>query len=145
MNAKPQPQLRFHGVEFPYINFNSHKRLDAEAEIEIEVMPKVFFPKAEPTIFKIVQDIKVFTKEQFELSIVGIGTFEISKDIDQELKDKFIQLNAPAIMFPYLRSFISTLTSNLGNVTGTLTIPPQFFSGTVEETKNLKNFKDATE
>ena len=36
-------------------------------------------------------------------------------------------------MFPYIRSFISTLTANLGNVTGPLTIPIQFFNGVLEE------------
>lgn len=30
-------------------------------------------------------------------------------------------------------SFISTLTSNLGNVTGTLNIPPQFFRGEIKQ------------
>ena len=48
---------------------------------------------------------------------------------DQNLRSTFINTNAPAIMFPYIRSFISTLTSNVGNVTGTLNIPPQFFKG----------------
>ena len=36
-------------------------------------------------------------------------------------------------MFPYVRAFITTLISNLGNVTGTLVIPTQFFQGDLPE------------
>jgi len=36
-------------------------------------------------------------------------------------------------MFPYVRSFITTLTSNLGDVTGSLVIPTQFFQGDLPE------------
>ncbi len=36
-------------------------------------------------------------------------------------------------MFPYVRAFVTTLTSNLGNVTGSLTIPTQFFHGELPE------------
>jgi len=38
-------------------------------------------------------------------------------------------------MFPYIRSFISTLTANLGSVVGTLVIPTQFFKGELEVIK----------
>ena len=69
----------------------------------------------------------------FKLRIVAIGTFELSKAIHGEIKHSFVNVNAPAIMFTYLRSFISTLTSNLGNIIVTLNIPPQFFKGELEE------------
>jgi preprotein translocase subunit SecB len=40
-------------------------------------------------------------------------------------------------MFPYVRAFITTLTTNLGNVTNPLIIPTQFFKGELEEVQHL--------
>lgn len=77
-----------------------------------------------------------------DLFIVALGTFELKGDFDEKTKKSFVNINAPAIMFPYLRSFISTLTSNLGNVTGTLTIPTQFFKGELEEITDISKEKE---
>ena len=70
----------------------------------------------------------------FSLNLVGIGNFNFDKSFNsEELKRSFVNINAPAIMFPYVRAFVNTLTSNLGKVTGTLTIPTQFFHGELQE------------
>lgn len=43
------------------------------------------------------------------------GIFETAEPIDAEFKaSDFVNQNAPAIAFPYLRSFITTLTANTG-------------------------------
>jgi preprotein translocase subunit SecB len=70
----------------------------------------------------------------FDLNLVAIGNFEFDNEFsDEELKKNFVNANAPAIMFPYVRAFVTTITSNLGNVTGPLTIPTQFFQGELPE------------
>jgi preprotein translocase subunit SecB len=51
----------------------------------------------------------------------------------QNLKKSSVNTNAPAILFLYVRAFIAKLTSNLGNGSGALNIPPQFFKGDLEE------------
>lgn len=133
MEVNNQIRLKFHGVDFPIINLNSINPKDKEdIKIDINITPKIFYPKDNPNFFKIIQEIKLTSESYFDLFIVGVGTFELDSDIDDKLKTNFVNQNAPAIMFPYLRSFISTLTSNLGQVTGTLTIPPQFFKGELE-------------
>jgi preprotein translocase subunit SecB len=79
-------------------------------------------------------DVSVHCEGFFNLNLVGIGTFEFDKDFeDDKLKKTFVNANAPAIMFPYVRSFVTTLTTNLGNVTGPLVIPTQFFQGDLLE------------
>lgn len=40
-----------------------------------------------------------------------VPDFEVSDDI---LKDTFIQVNAPAIAYPFLRAYVSTITVNSG-------------------------------
>lgn len=133
MSTETQVKLKFISVDFPVVNFHSEKQLTENPEIKIEIEPKVFFPKENPNHFKIIQEVDVSVKDVFNLFIVAIGNFELNNVEDERLKNNFVNMNAPAIMFPYIRSFISTLTSNLGNVTGTLNIPPQFFKGELKQ------------
>lgn len=140
MEVSNQIQLKFHGVDFPVINLNSSDFLlqNEENKINIDITPKVFYPKDQPDTFKIIQEIKLSSNNYFTLFILAVGSFELKIDIDERIKkSSFVNINAPAIMFPYVRAFISTLTANLGNVTGTLTIPTQFFSGELEEITNI--------
>ncbi len=135
MEVTNQIQLNFHGVDFPVINLNSENSFvqNSENVINIDIKPKVFYPSDKPEYFKIIQEVKLSSDKFFNLFIVAVGTFELKSDVDENLKKIFVNQNAPAIMFPYIRSFITTLTSNLGNVTSPLIIPTQFFKGELEE------------
>jgi preprotein translocase subunit SecB len=129
MSTETQIKLKFISVDFPVVNFNSEKQFLGDDEIHIDIEPKVYLPKDDHKHFKIIQEVNIFVKETFKIFIIAIGNFELNDIEDEQLRKSFINLNAPAIMFPYIRSFISTLTANLGDVTGTLNIPPQFFKG----------------
>ncbi len=56
--------------------------------------------------------------------------------MDDEKKKNFINANAPAIMFPYIRAFVTTLTSNIGLGMAPIVIPPHFFKGALEDYQN---------
>ncbi|MCO5258635.1 MAG: protein-export chaperone SecB [Crocinitomicaceae bacterium] len=129
MSIERQIQLKFLGVDFPVVNVNSKQSFSGEEEVLINIEPQIYYPKDAPNIFKIIQNVQISVENYFTISIVAVGGFELNNVEDEELKKHFINVNAPAIMFPYVRSFITTLTSNLGNVMGTLNIPPQFFKG----------------
>lgn len=134
MEVYHQPKLRFHGVDFIHIKFSTERQYDGSSSIDLNIEPKVFYPKDSKLIFKIFMDVSVHCEGFFNLNLVGIGTFEFDKDFeDDKLKKTFVNANAPAIMFPYVRSFVTTLTTNLGNVTGPLVIPTQFFQGDLLE------------
>lgn len=139
MEVSNQIQLKFHGVDFPVLKLNSDEPFfhNKENEIIIDINPKVFYPKEQPEFFKIIQEIKLSSDKYFSLFILAVGTFELKAEIDEKIKKSFVNINAPAIMFPYIRAFISTLTTNLGNVTGPLTIPTQFFKGELEEISDM--------
>ena len=60
--------------------------------------------------------------DNFELSIVTESVFNFDEDADvNELIESMFTLNAPAIVFPYIRAYISSLTALSGMPT--LTIP----------------------
>jgi preprotein translocase subunit SecB len=134
-----QIQLKFHGVDFPVINLKSENPFiqSPENRINIDIKPKVFYPSEQPDYFKIIQEVTLSSSNFFELFIISVGTFELKADVDKNLKKVFVNINAPAIMFPYVRAFITTLTTNLGNVTSPLIIPTQFFKGELEEVQHL--------
>lgn len=136
MEIEEQPKLRFLGVDVFYVNFSSFKpSFNVDKKVDLSIAPRVSFPKDNPRIFTILMKVSLKLEGYFELALAAVGTFESSEDITPELKSTFINQNAPAIMFPYIRGFVTNFTASLGNVTGPLIIPTQFFRGQVEEYK----------
>lgn len=61
------------------------------------------------------------TNNVVDVKVVLIGYFDVNCPSDDPELDSFLYLNAPAMIFPYVRTYISTL-SNLSGV-GTITMP----------------------
>ncbi|MFW5656665.1 MAG: hypothetical protein ACOC0C_03530 [Bacteroidota bacterium] len=133
MEVSNQPKLSFHGVDFLHVHFDALTPRANDMQIDIHCEPKIYYPAESANDFKIIMDLELKSERCFELSLRAVGNFELEKEIDDTLKKTFINSNAPAIMFPYVRSFITTLSSNLGNVIGPLLIPTQFFQGELDE------------
>jgi preprotein translocase subunit SecB len=135
MDVKQQVKLNFGGVNIVNVRFTSEQPLlpGSEKEIDVIINPKSFYPKDSTQEFFITMEVILKAENYFSLEVFAIGNFRINTNVSEEIKTGFINLNAPSIMFPYLRSFISTFTSSLGAATGTLTIPPHFFTGKLEE------------
>ncbi|WP_423128037.1 hypothetical protein [Gaoshiqia sp. Z1-71] len=136
MEVNKQAKLIFHGVDILNVNFNALAPREGELKIDIKCEPKVFYPADDSNVFKIIMDIELKDERFFELILRAVGSFELESELNADLRKAFVNSNAPAIMFPYIRSFISTLTANMGNVVGTLVIPTQFFKGELEEIKD---------
>jgi preprotein translocase subunit SecB len=72
------------------------------------------FSEASKNEFLIVFNIKLSTLE-FNLNIEYLARFETDEEIDDSFKDtNFVNINAPAIAYPFLRAFISNITVNAG-------------------------------
>ncbi len=138
MEATTQVKLKFTGIDILNVNFNSVKSFNKDdGDLELDVQPKSFIPEDNAKEFKIIFDVKIACKDFFEMSLIAMGNFEFNIEIeDDEVKRSFINVNAVAIVFPYIRAFISTFTSNLGSVITPIIIPTQFFKGVIEEKKS---------
>jgi len=93
------------------------KRIDEEAEEDdINFSFSVGFNEELKNSFIIAFDYYVFHKEErFSLKIDYVAYFNTDEEISKEFKDSHFPLvNAPAIAYPFLRSFIGTLTVNAG-------------------------------
>lgn len=77
-------------------------------------------------------------KEKFHIKVEAIGDFIADGEIDDEfMKGPFVNVNAPAIIYPYVRSFISNLTLNGGY--NPLILPTVNFVALAEQKKQQEN------
>lgn len=143
MQVKEQPILKFHGFDIGSVNVTQINSYDFEnqPQLDSQIVPKVFFPENSPNDFTVIIDLKVEAKGFFSIAIVAFGHFSIGIDKNSKEAKPYIHLNAPAIMFPYVRSFLSMLSVNMGNSYPPIVLPPHFFNGEMEEFK-LPNEQD---
>jgi preprotein translocase subunit SecB len=133
MEITQQPILSFLGVNIVNIQYNLYDRLDPEKILDFEISPKVYFPEDEPNAFSIFMFVRLKYENVLNLEFNAVGNFLFSSEAKLDLRKGLINANAPAIMFPYIRSFISTITSNLGTMINPVILPPHFFNGEIEE------------
>jgi len=131
MAVKNQPRLNFTGVDVHSVNVNIDSPY-VDAEIKHTIIPKILLDDEKPDYFKIIMEVNIEAEGFFKIDVSLSGQFILNMDADDEHKKVFMHVNAPAILFPYVRSFISTMTANFGSSTGTITIPPQIFKGDIE-------------
>ena len=125
----------------PSVQLNSLKayKEDADNPISVDIKPKAFIPSDSPNTFKIIMDVEIKADDFFHLKVTGVGSFELSKeDVTADTRKTFINANSTAIMFPYMRAFIATLTANIGNVTTPILLPTRFFKGDYIEEANTE-------
>ena len=104
--------------------FKDYKIVDASIHISpdgitgknmsVEIKPQSYVSDKELN-YKLQFDINISNSEnQFSVFASIIGLFEFDSDLDPVAKDKFFKINAPSLLFPYVRAYISTLTSLSG-------------------------------
>lgn len=91
------------------------------ASVDVDIKPHGVIYEGNKT-FEIHLFIEIKSDDGLEVKVELVGFFEFSKVIEiGDLRNYFF-VNAPAIMFPYLRSYISALTALSG--CKTIILPP---------------------
>jgi len=73
------------------------------------------YDNADNKIFSVVFEIEILHPDDFSLKCTYVTWFKTSEPIDDIFKSSdFPNINAPAIAFPFLRSFIGIVTLNAG-------------------------------
>ena len=109
-------QIRFSHIQFTELNYKV-ATFDKEVTHELDtslVIGNMFSDYKRD--FAIVFDFTLQNNsEKFKLELKAIAHFSTQSDIDEDFKNSaFVNINAPAIAFPYVRTFISNLTLNSG-------------------------------
>ncbi len=124
-NIPIQPAIRLARVTFPDVSMKTSSSVfaindtDNNEEMEMSLSYNLLFMNKEvESNYQFAIDFTVHlanTHKDFQATIKMIALFETNVVIDDKFKTStFIQVNAPAIAFPYLRSFVTTITSNAG-------------------------------
>jgi len=134
MEIVEQPLLSFLGVDIINVNFAATAQMEQNSfdALKSILTPRIYYPANAPLKFNISMDVTLEVENCFVLNVNAVGFFEFSDKITDENKKTLQIVNAPAIMFPYVRAFITTLTSNMGNSVKKITLPPLFFKGDIE-------------
>jgi preprotein translocase subunit SecB len=150
MNTK-DIELIFSGYEIVKSNMSKVEEIPSDSNgSEIGIMYKIIpnktkgFNKA-----NVIQGISIHASETFsyDLEVILRGDFGI-RNCDDEKKVKFLIENASAIMYPYLRSYVSMITSQLNY--DKIMLPVMNFHKLIKDQDindlmlNPTNFKDFT-
>lgn len=124
--------------DLKFVNFVVPKFLFEKTEIDknanlFSINPQAVIIRSEKKIH-INFDIEILDVENnFNLKMLCIGVFDYDTE-DEELILSFMSLNGPAIVFPYIRSFVSSYTALSGF--DTITLPTLNFLSHKEKLRN---------
>lgn len=114
---KEKIQIQFLGLQTKEVvmKIDSYNNSVAD-EVDTQLKIKNGFTSEDKHIFAIIFELTLENKERnFYLKVEAHNHFRLNQEITDEFKDStFINVNAPAIAFPYVRAFISNLTLNSG-------------------------------
>ncbi len=79
-------------------------------DMEFGIVPEGVFNEAENTFLLTLNVVAKDKEQNLDLSLTIKGMFEYDTDDMNELIP-YISMNAPAIMFPYIRAYISNITA----------------------------------
>jgi preprotein translocase subunit SecB len=115
MKVAEQPKLKFDSFFIVRANFEMKNHESRATELhDLSVSMKATEDFFEDKKFSILFNVIVeSTDGDVHVDVDAITYFSTAEVIDEVFKTSdFVKMNAPAIIFPYLRAFISSLTVN---------------------------------
>ncbi len=111
---KYRGKLSFEGYETEKINvekLKSAKEDDSKIGFMFKIVPD---NKTEILKANVFQGVLIETTgdKKYRIEVVIKGNFKV-EDINYEERERYLKANASAILFPYLRSLVSLITSQL--------------------------------
>lgn len=92
----------------------SRKPINEKGELSIDITPYGVIDKSR-NVFQLRLVVSISeSNERFKANIVAIGLFLFEEISDASALPEYFLINAPAIIFPYIRSYISALTALSG-------------------------------
>jgi preprotein translocase subunit SecB len=104
-------QIRIAAFKADYINLEQKEFEKSNFELALETG----FSEDDLRSFRIKFKAVISSEVGYELTVEYSSFFETDEEIIDSFKSSnFVTINAPAIAYPFLRSFISTITLNAG-------------------------------
>jgi preprotein translocase subunit SecB len=142
INNDVHSSLKFLNYDVDNILFEKNKKFNQEkVKMDISLKKDINFVEKESDEsekYSVSLEINIFEDPiennfPFSLFIKMTGYFNVITK-DENMKEELINLNSVSILFPYLRSLVSTITAN-SNISS-LIIPPLNINKLIDENKN---------
>jgi preprotein translocase subunit SecB len=90
-----------------------------------------------PNIFDADFIVSVVSEDKsFNLQIQALAFFEISGEVDESVRNNYLNISSPSILYPYLRAFITNLVIQSGMKP--IIIPPINFGAKPKESTEVQ-------
>lgn len=120
MDKAEKSTFQFKGFQIVETHIVKKEGQEISGNIHLDFNPRGEILK-DQNLFKILLGVIINDDdESIKANVEAIGYFEFSDSIDQDTLNNLFYVNAPAILFPYIRAYISTLTNLSGIETVTL-------------------------
>lgn len=90
----------------------SNKQIDKHINFRFE--PKGLIDKEQKQFILTLETFVEDSARSFEMKVIADATFNYVEDEQGNIREAFLIHNAPAILFPYIRAYISALSSLSG-------------------------------
>ncbi len=108
-------------AQFRFLNYRINKSvIQIDSDKEISQQLDVEFTQAswineEQLMYKHTLEVVISNENKsIHIEIAADGVFEFDKELSDTQKANFFNINAPSILFPYVRAYITALTSLSG-------------------------------
>lgn len=100
----------FNGYEIQNFILNKENNIPKEKKGNLTIRKKIMENPKKENEYCLIMNLEMYTEDS-KIDITINGYFDISKNIEEDIKDYFLQISAPAIVYPYIRTFISNVTA----------------------------------
>ena len=108
-------------AQFRFVNYRINEsaiKLDPEVEpsdeLEVNFEQTIGVHETENRMRLLLNTSISDKNNALSIAVKAEGYFEIDEGLSEDMKEGFFNANAPAILFPYIRAYISTLSTLSG-------------------------------
>lgn len=116
-SPKNQNAIRLLKYSVDSLKYKNVEAFDGKVDLEkleVSIGYGLSFNKKNKKFYSVTFEIEI-ASDNIQLELVATGFFSSKNKIEADFKESpFLTTNSPAILFPYLRSYITTLTTQSG-------------------------------
>lgn len=107
-----QNSVKFEGYMIQKLNLEKIEKIPKEKQKNINISCNYFKKKekSKENLYKVSMNIEIYTNLS-KIELVLDGFFMIPQELEEENKKYFLEVSAPAIIYPYARTLISNITA----------------------------------
>ena len=131
-----QAALLFKGYEITKVIFDKPKGF-IEGQFSVTVQHINHILKENQNIFDAEFIVSVVSEDKsFNLQIQALAFFEINGDVSEGVRENYLNISSPSIVYPYLRAYITNLVIQSGMKP--IIIPPINFGAKPKESTEVQ-------